>query len=104
MGESGESQAPKPVTFEELAAWRAGELSAEEEVRLLTRLSEDPEAREKVAILASVDQMFAQPAHVEIPEDMPADVAARLQMLLAREAVRRAEQEDERPDPPADDE
>lgn len=85
---------PEPddeVTLEELTAWRAGELSADQEERLRTRMARDPDTADKLWALDNVHRLFEKPPPApELPADMPYDVAARLQARLAQEAVRRA--------------
>jgi hypothetical protein len=82
------------VTLDELAALRAGELSAVEEAKLQMRIARDPEGADKLWALDNVHRLFEppDPSEAELPPEMPYHVAARLQARIAEEALRRAEQ------------
>lgn len=76
------------VSLEELAALRAGELTAEQETRLRARMAHDPEVENKLWALDNVHRLFAKPAPgSDLPPEMPHDVAARLQARIAEHAL-----------------
>ena len=76
------------VSLAELAALRAGELSAEEEARVRMRMAGEPEVENKLWALDNVHRLFEKPGHrAALPADMPYDIAARLQARIVEEAL-----------------
>ena len=90
---SSEGTPDDEVSLVELAALRAGELSAEEEARLRMRMAGDPEVENKLWALDNVHRLFEVdlPRVPEFAGEMPYDVAARLQARIAQEALHRHE-------------
>ena len=92
MSSDGTPESDDEVTLSELAALRAGELTAEEEARLLVRMARDPEAADKLWALDNVHRLFEKPAgQADLPTEMPYDVVARLQAHIAEQALGRSE-------------
>lgn len=90
MSSDGRPSPDDEVTLAELAALRAGALSADEEARLRMRMAGDPEVEDKLWALDNVHRLFEKPPEpTELPAEMPYDVAARLQSRLADQALRR---------------
>ena len=94
---SGHPGPDDEVTLDELAALRAGELSAEQEARLRMRMAHDPRAEDKLWALDNVHRLFKKPgpAPADLPVEMPYDVAARLHAKIFRWALHRAERPDD---------
>ena len=100
---------PAEVTLEELAALRAGELSAEEEEKLQMRIANDPQSAEKLWALDNVHRLFelrrADGTRTEGGTDSSGAAelaAARLQARIAQEALRRAEESSSHQSGPTD--
>lgn len=91
---SGGRDEVEPVTLDELVQLMAEELPPDEEARLRMRMERDPNAEVLLERLRSVDSYFRPAGRGDpapVPEDMPADVAARLDAHLAELSRRHAE-------------
>jgi hypothetical protein len=78
-----------PFTFEQVAALRAGELTAGQEEQLRMRMQQYPErARRMLAALDKVDAMFPEPANFDDPLELPSDIDDRMMEIIARERER----------------
>lgn len=101
---------PAEVTLEELAALRAGELSAEEEEKLQMRIANDPQSAAKLWALDNVHRLFelrrdTDGTRTEGGTDSSGAAelaAARLQARIAQEALRRAEESSSHQSGPTD--
>ena len=94
-----ERDAPQGVSLDELVAYEAGELTGAEEDRVRMRIACDPAAQARLARMRAVRRLLPT-SSVEVPEDMPEDMASRVESHLRRE-VERYSRGEEDPQPPA---
>lgn len=98
MSSSGDEDAPERVSLDELVAYEAGELTGVEEDRVRMRIACDPAAQTRLARMRAVRRLLPT-SSVEVPEDMPEDMASRVESHLRREVERYADG-GEAPEPP----